>query len=61
MARVKFINAAITAVPTDAGPALYFVATDNEGQVWWLDSEKAEPQWVRLPPHPGRPTSGEGP
>jgi hypothetical protein len=59
---MKFISISVTAVHLPHGVVLYYAAVDSEGDAWWLDSDQAEQEWRRLPPHPGRgATSGSAP
>ena len=51
---MKFVSVSVTAVSLPHGVVLYYAAVDSDGEAWWLDSDQAEQEWRRLPPHPGR-------
>ena len=52
---MKFVSVWLQAVNTHSQVVLYFVALDNLGEIWWLDSGQEEAmRWRPLPTHPGR-------
>jgi hypothetical protein len=56
---MKFIQFTPVAYQVGSVTALFIVALDNEGELWWMDTNLPEPAWKPLPTHPHwRPRSG---
>jgi hypothetical protein len=51
---MKFIRFTPVAYQVPAGTALFIVALDTEGELWWLDTNEQQPgpKWRPLPSHP---------
>ena len=57
---MKFVSVVVTPFTVPSGTAFVYVALDEEGEIWWLDTNEKVPDgpnWHPLPIHPRQPSN----